>query len=95
MKYNPSQTVNNPSEGKIPSACYKTQRNPPLTPGLRIHIQLIYINVQTHPQGSEVIYSLREILKFGLPSGLFLSDGYNTWCPKHAFTFHGLNILPL
>ena len=55
LKYNASQTVSNPSEGKIPSACYKTQRNPPLTPGLRTHIQLIYINVHTYPQGSEVI----------------------------------------
>jgi len=62
MKYNPSQTVNNPSEGKISSACYKTQRNPPLTLGLRTHIQLIYINVHTYLQGSEVIYSLRAIL---------------------------------
>ena len=47
--------VNNPSEDKIPSACYKTQWNPPLTLGLRTHIQLIYINVHTYPQGSEMI----------------------------------------
>ena len=82
MKCNPSQTVSNPSESKIPSACYKTQRNPPLTPGLRTHNQIIYINVHTHPQGSEVIYFLRAILKFGLQRGLFLSGDYNICCPK-------------
>jgi len=84
MKYTPSQTVNNPSEGKIPSARYKTQRNQQLALGLRTHIQLIYINVHTYSLGSEVIYSLRAILKLDLQSGLFLSGDYNIWCPKQA-----------
>jgi hypothetical protein len=89
MKYNRSQTVNNPSEGKIPSACYKTQRKPPRTPGLRTHIWLLCNNVHTHPQGSELV-SLRAILKFGLQSGLFLSGDYNIWCPEQALTFQWL-----
>jgi len=102
MKYNSSQTVNNPSDGKIPSACYKTQRNTPLTPGLRIHIQLIYITVHTyHPQGSEVIYSFRTIINLiskavssfqvitisGVPNRRLPSSVYNIWCSKQAFTF--------